>query len=653
MLVAIGPPPACGLSLEKNLILNCAVKSKLFAVVGLLCSAVGVWAQSSTFTYQGQLSSNGVAATGLFDVRFALYDAATSGSLVGAALTNTATGVTNGLFLATLDFGSSVFDGNSRWLELGVRTNGSTAAFTTLTPRQLLTATPYAVRAANFSGTLASTNLTGKIADTNLSANVALLTNNAVFTRTVTASNFVGNANGLTNLGAANLVGTVPDALLSGNVAFRNTSNTVFQGGVTATNFYGEGRGLTNVPGRIFEFFPTAANIQAFPNYGYLATSDTAPVVVTLPTNAQITNGSIVRVSASGAAGWIIAQNTNQTILLGNLLNNVGTSWTTNVGSASWKAVACSADGSKLVAAITSGSIYTSTNYGVTWYSRTSPFNWSSVACSADGTKMMACINLGVIYTSTDSGVTWAPRASNSRGWTDIACSLDGSRVIACAQNASEGVYISTDSGVTWPGSPALAAANYSSVACSGNGSNIVATISGGQIWVSSNGGGSWVNREGNRAWTCVASSADGSVLVAGASGGLLYTSTDSGGSWMPNTVSLAWAGVACSADGQRMIATGTGASGGVYISQDSGLTWLLRGNLPTNPSYTGAASSSDGSTLAATALANGIFVSSKASTTVGAAGQLSGARLAAVELQYVGNGVFIPLSSAGTIRAK
>ena len=646
-------PPGCGLSFEKNLILNCAVKSKLFAVVGLLCSAVGVWAQSSTFTYQGQLSSNGVAATGLFDVRFALYDAATAGNQVGSALTNAPTGVTNGLFQVSLNFGSSVFDGSARWMELGVRTNGSTAAFTTLTPRQLITATPYAVRAASFSGTLASTNLTGKINDTNLSANVALLTNNAVFTRTVTASNFVGNANGLTNLIAANLVGTVPDALLSGNVAFRNTSNTVFQGGVTATNFYGEGRGLTNVPGRIFEFFATAAPVQAFPNYGYLATSDTTPVVVTLPANSSLTNGNIVRVSASGAAGWIIAQNTNQTILLGNLLNNIGTSWTTNGTVIGAKAVACSADGRKLVAAVTSGSIYTSTNYGVTWYSRTSPFNWSSVACSADGTKMMASINVGVIYTSTDSGVTWSPRASGSKGWTDIACSLDGSRVIACAQNANEGVYISTDSGVTWPGSPALSQANYSSVACSGNGSNIVATIQGGAIWVSPNGGANWTNRESNRSWTCVASSADGSVLVAGASGGLLYTSTDSGFSWMPNTVSLAWAGVACSADGQRMIATGTGASGGVYISQDSGLTWLLRGNLPTNPSYTSAASSSDGSTLAATALANGIFVSSKATTTVGAAGQLIGSRLAAVELQYVGNGMFIPLSSAGTIRAK
>jgi hypothetical protein len=39
------------------------------------------------------------------------------------------------------------FDGSERWLELSVRTNG-TGAFTTLDPRQKLTATPYALVAA-------------------------------------------------------------------------------------------------------------------------------------------------------------------------------------------------------------------------------------------------------------------------------------------------------------------------------------------------------------------------------------------------------------------------------------------------------------------------------------------------------------------------
>jgi hypothetical protein len=92
--------------------------------------------------------------------------------------------------------------------------------------------------------------------------------------------------------------------------------------------------------------------------------------------------------------------------------------------------------------------------------------------------------------------------------------------------------------------------------------------------------------------------------------------------------------------------------SGAIYVSLDSGVTWLARGNLP-NAAYTGVASSSDGSTMVAVATAKGIYVSSKATTSVGTAGYLFGSRLAAVDLQHVGNGVFIPTTYAGTIRAK
>lgn len=652
-----GRAPGCGLSRPENLILNYAVKSKLSAVVGLLCSAVGVWAQSSTFIYQGQLSSNGIAATGLFDVRFALYDAATSGNPISFAITNSATGVTNGLFQAALTFGASAFDGSSRWLELGVRTNGSTGAFTTLSPRQQITATPYAVRAANFSGTLASTNLTGKISDTNLSVNVALLTNNAVFTRTVTASNFVGNASGLTNLIATNLVGNVSDTLLSSNVAFLNTSNAVFQGGVTATNFYGEGRGLTNVPGRIFEVVPTATNIQAYPNFGYLATNDAAAVTVTLPKTVDIRVGETVRVSGSGAAGWIIAQNSDQTILAGNLLNGVGVSWKTNSGALNFKAVAVSADGQKMVTVINGGGVWTSTNYGGAWAQQTAsapnPAAWTAVASSADGTKLAATVSGNYVYTSVDSGINWLARtASGTRTWTGIASSLDGTKLFGCASGA--GVFYSTNSGLTWYQGLSLGS-SFTGIASSSDGNNVVAVVQGGQIYTSTTNGiaGGWVARDSNRSWTCVASSLDGSVLVAGVNSvnNYLYVSGDFGATWTPGTIAAAWAGVACSADGNRMIAVAN--SGGVYISQDTGLTWQLRGNLPTGINYSSAACSSDASTMVAAALSSGLYISSKATTTLGATGGLVGTRLAAVELEHVGNGVFIPISYAGTIRLK
>jgi len=619
----------------------------------MLCSALGVLAQSSTFTYQGQLSSNGVAATGLFDARFTLYDAATVGSPVGSPVIVGTLGVTNGLFTTELTYGATAFDGNARWLEIGVRPSGSVSNYTILSPRQALTATPYAVRAISVSGGLAATNLIGKINDTNLSVNVALLTNNAVFTRSVTASNFIGSGLNLTNIPTTNLIGTLPDARLSANVALLNTSNTAFLGSVSATNFYGEGRGLTNVPGRIFEFVPTAANITpAYANFGYLATSDTTPVVVTLPTNEQLTNGNIIRVSGIGAAGWIIAQNTNQTILVANLLNNVGVGWTTNGTAFNWKAIASSVDGRRMVAVINNGFIYTSTNYGATWGQQANSGSrlWSSVASSADGMKLVACVNPGQIYTSVNAGTNWAVQGT-SRSWTSIASSLDGSRIIAAA--TSVGAFVSTDGGTNWPVSANLAGAvSWTAVASSGTGSNLVATASSQQIFTSTNGGINWTGRETARLWTCLASSADGSVLVGGVgTSGFIYTSTDFGATWVPNTVALNWAGVACSADGARMIAVANG--GGVYVSQDTGVSWQIRNTLPTGLTFTGAASSSDGTTLAAVANASGILVSSKTSTTTGAGGQLIGSRLAAVELLYAGNGTFIPISYVGNIRAK
>ncbi len=39
--------------------------------------------------------------------------------------------------------------------------------------------------------------------------------------------------------------------------------------------------------------------------------------------------------------------------------------------------------------------------------------SWSNVASSSDGTKLVACVRDGRIYTSTDSGVTWTASESN------------------------------------------------------------------------------------------------------------------------------------------------------------------------------------------------------------------------------------------------
>ena len=99
------------------------------------------------FSYQGRLLDGGIPANGTYDLWFTLYDADTGGTQFGPILTNTGTLVSNGIFATTLDFGA-VFDGNARWLEVGVRPNGAASAFTLLAPRQSLTPTPYAIYSA-------------------------------------------------------------------------------------------------------------------------------------------------------------------------------------------------------------------------------------------------------------------------------------------------------------------------------------------------------------------------------------------------------------------------------------------------------------------------------------------------------------------------
>lgn len=96
-----------------------------------------------TITYQGQLTDNGNPASGDYEFSFALFDDLAAGIQVGSTVTQVLT-VADGLFTATPSFGA-VFDGTALYLEIGVRPDGSADPFTTLTPRQALTAAPYAL----------------------------------------------------------------------------------------------------------------------------------------------------------------------------------------------------------------------------------------------------------------------------------------------------------------------------------------------------------------------------------------------------------------------------------------------------------------------------------------------------------------------------
>jgi hypothetical protein len=230
----------------------------------------------TSFTYAGRLSDGTSPASGIYDLRFAIYDALADGSLVSGPVTNSAAGVTNGLFTVALDFGPGVFDGSARWLEIAVRTNGS-GMFTTLRPRQAVTPTPYAIytpnagtaatagSAATVTGSVAASQITGTIAATNIAAG------------TITGSMIASGAIGSAQLGA----GAVQSAnIASGAVgASQLASNSITAGqlasGAAAANLSASGQAGVASGGLVLSATENTALINAgYVRIGTTTTSD-------------------------------------------------------------------------------------------------------------------------------------------------------------------------------------------------------------------------------------------------------------------------------------------------------------------------------------------------------------------------------------------
>ena len=110
-------------------------------------------ALGSAFTYQGQLLDGETPVDGACDFVFALWSAAAGGSQIGSGQAVDNVAITNGLFTVTLnaggEFGTSAFDGSTRWLEVSARCPSGSGAYTPLAPRQPLSPTPYALYSAS------------------------------------------------------------------------------------------------------------------------------------------------------------------------------------------------------------------------------------------------------------------------------------------------------------------------------------------------------------------------------------------------------------------------------------------------------------------------------------------------------------------------
>ncbi len=469
---------------------------------------------------------------------------------------------------------------------------------------------------------------------------------------TVTATGFVGNGIGLTNLNLSganfggqfsasqipNLdaskitSGTFADARLSANIPTLNGVNSFTGantfGGTTVINgpnseftgkFIGDGSLLTNLPGGGgggggggFPWFAVSGATQsAQPNAGYLV-NGVAQATITLPAAPAV--GDIVRVTSANASGWQWMTNAGQSIIGFN--GSTGAVWAAGTSAANrgWQSVASSADGLKLVAAdylgpaSAGGQLYTSTDGGVAWAPRGNNHFWFAVASSADGVKLVAVDSIGTnflggqIYTSADSGVTWVARESN-RFWGAVASSADGVKLVAVdyygASFTGGRIYTSADSGVTW--TPRENNRYWNAVASSADGVKLVAAVDGGQIFTSADSGVTWTARATSSAWQSVAASTDGVNLVAAVRGGQIFTSTNSGVAWTGRETNRFWYAVASSANGVNLAAVdylGPTFSGGrIYTSSDAGVTWTPRAS---DRRWTSIASSANGTRLVA-----------------------------------------------------
>jgi hypothetical protein len=214
-------------------------------------------------------------------------------------------------------------------------------------------------------------------------------------------------------------------------------------------------------------------------------------------------------------------------------------------------------------------------DYTCTWAASSSALGaWSATASNAAGDLVVASITGGVVYSSTD-GITYATTGSPSKPWSALAISDSGAKQIAATDTGSDvaQIYYSSNSGSSWAAATTSATIDYVSLTMNGAGDKGVAgstfglqyTADSGANWVAS--GGTWAAGP----YALAYDSASTSVVIAAHKGGFIYTSADDGATFNAlYSTTLDWAAVAQS--GVYIVAAVD--NGNLYYSTNSGTTF-------------------------------------------------------------------------------
>jgi hypothetical protein len=273
--------------------------------------------------------------------------------------------------------------------------------------------------------------------------------------------------------------------------------------------------------------------------------------------------------------------------------------------------------------------IYTSETFGSNagWNLRGPIHNWGEVAVSSSGLIQIAVADSKAFVTAN----AWVDGGNDTNQNIPMTnCAISNTGQYAIMSGVGSVLSISNDFGTSWIQHPSR---NYKGVKMSSSGQIQLASVFNGNLYVSTDFGVTFNTKDISREWGGVDMSADGIKHTAVVNGGYIYQTTNTGDMWNKKQLSysnpfipLKIRTVAISSTGQYVtyaatgdfiytsnnfgktyvarypiivgeplqrlyidlamsdsgdiqvaIATGGVFSGGVYVSTDYGVTWILR----------------------------------------------------------------------------
>jgi hypothetical protein len=228
--------------------------------------------------------------------------------------------------------------------------------------------------------------------------------------------------------------------------------------------------------------------------------------------------------------------------------------------------------GNTLYAGTRENGVYISTDNGSSWQ-QSSLTNQDIEALAADGSNLFAGtfgfpVSYGV-FSSSNAGANWIQSPLNSQIVKSLL--ISGGSIFAGADfnGGLYGVFMSTNNGANWTQTSLNNKITYSLGAGVGR---IFAGTSLSGVYYSTDNGTSWTQTSLNSG-TIWSLASNGNRVYAGAFSGL-FISSDNGSSWTPTTIVNQT--VRSIAALNKDVIAGTDGFG-VYVSNDSGSTWIQR----------------------------------------------------------------------------